>query len=158
MLLILQEIANLQNLWKILVSNAMFNILQEILQSYLCLMSQKFEMQSFEWYWVKWITPIFGNKGKSGHMVFCKKVCKIIFFWCHGSLKCRVANGTESNPFNPFLGVKGKVDKRNNRKGLGHLIIISSSSHFNKTDLEQFFLNLNPYNKKIPQFCFILLN
>ena len=33
-------------------------------------------------------------------LIFCKKFCKVILFWCHENSQCRVANGTESNGLN----------------------------------------------------------
>ena len=41
----------------------MFDILQEILQSYLFPVSQKFKMLSCQWYRIKQIKSIFGDKG-----------------------------------------------------------------------------------------------
>ena len=62
---------------------------------------------------------------------FLQKFCLL---WCHKFAKCRAAIGTESNGLNLIFENKG-----NEKKGLGHLFITSSSSHFfNKTDFEQY--------------------
>ena len=48
------------------ISNTMYDILQEILQSYPLLMSRKFETHGCQWYGVKRIKSSFADKGNSG--------------------------------------------------------------------------------------------
>ena len=58
------------------------------------------------------------------YLILCKKFGKIILFCCHESSKRRFANRLESNGLYPFLQIRGIVEP-----GLGHLFIISSTSH-----------------------------
>ena len=55
-------------LWKLSrrINNVIFNILQEMFQSYSFLKSQKFQIQSCQWYGVKRIEYIFVDKGICG--------------------------------------------------------------------------------------------
>ena len=40
--------------------------------------------------------PKFLIQYQTSHGLFCKQICKVIFFWCYESLKCRVAYGMKS--------------------------------------------------------------
>ena len=47
------------------------------------------------------------TENRTSRCIFCKKFCKVILFWCHG---------TESEGLNLFLRIKGTVEQ-----GLEHL-------------------------------------